>query len=162
MRNFKINTTLGVCPAKNLGNKKASYFITRGATGNLTFDLLSKAYTFDQIEQAIFVLREADVEHTVLQFKLYATEPTDGTEGILDSHFTHVKGFGYEYLNLELTSEETAALAVTDKNHLMEFEVVVQIDGDDKNPELRLMHTMIEKQPFVGVIDSIYGSVVGE
>ena len=162
MRNFKINTKLDICLPKPLGEKKASYFITRGATGNLTFDITSKAYTFNQIEQLIFVLQNADIDKTIFQFKMYDEEPVNKNPGVLNSHFKHIKTDTSEYINLELSSVETAAFSVTDHENLMGFEVVIHINEDDDGSNSGAVNTIIEPQAYINVIDSIYGHIIGD
>lgn len=153
MRNFKINTTLGVVPSRAASGKKASYFITRGSTANLTFDLSFKAYTFDQIEQLTFLLKEPSGK--ILKYELY------DDQGEMNPKFAHQMGVNFNYINLKLEPRETANLELTKNKAPIEFEVVIKIDGDDFDPNKK-EYTQIETQPSIGTIDSIYGQVIGE
>lgn len=153
MRNFKIHTTLGVVPSEAAARKKASYFITRGSTAILTFDLISKAYTFDQIEQLTFLLKEAC--GPITKYEMYL----DGQQ--MSPKFKHHTGIDYNYVSLTLEPEETANLKPTKNKAPVEFEVVVKIDGDDADPD-KEEYTQIETQPAIGVIDSVYGQLIGE
>ncbi len=153
MRNFKIDTTIGVIPSKAATRKKASYFITRGASATLTFDLSHKAYTFDQIEQLIFLLKEPCGR--VLKYEMY----NDQKE--MNPAFKYQININYNYISLKLEPEQTANLELTTNKAPIEFEVVVKIDGDDNNPN-RQEYTQIEAQPSIGTIDSLYGQLIGE
>lgn len=164
MRNFNINTTIGVCPSRAVGQKKASIFITRGANANLSFDIMNKAYTFDQIEQCIFILKQPS--GNIISYKMYPTaEAHDSEDNLIemDSHFKHIYGVNYNYINLSLKPQETANFELTYENKLIEFEVVVIIDGDDNNIfGTNESHTTIEVQPLISTIDSIYSKVIGD
>ncbi len=153
MRNFKIHTTLGVVPSEAAARKKASYFITRGATAILTFDMIAKAYTFDQIEQLTFLLKEACGK--IIEYKMY----DDNQQ--MNQKFKHHSGIDYDYVGLTLEPEETANLKPTRNCAPIDFEVVVKIDGDDADPD-RDEYTQIETQPAIGVIDSVYGQLIGD
>lgn len=153
MRNFKIDTTLGVCPSKATLTKRASIFITRGTTSNITFDIKHKAYTFDQIEQLTFILKQPS--GTMLTFTMY------DTEGNMDPHFTHLVGTNYNYINYRFSPEESLMLELTSKNNFIEFEVAIEIDGDDADP-MRPAYVSVEKQPLIGTIDSLYSKIIGD
>ena len=153
MRNFNIHTTLGVVPSMASKRKKASYFITRGSTANLTFDLSFKAYTFSQIEQLTFILKEPSGKLST--YNMY----NDAKE--MNSNFKHQMSINYNYVSLTLTPEQTSQLELTNDRHLIDFEVVIKIDGDDNNPD-REEYTQIETQPSIGTIDSLYSQVLGE
>lgn len=153
MRNFNIHTTLGVVPSMASKRKKASYFITRGSTANLTFDLSFKAYTFSQIEQLTFILKEPSGK--LLTYNMY----NEAKE--MNPNFKHQMSINYNYVSLTLTPEQTSQLELTNDRHLIDFEVVIKIDGDDNNPD-REEYTQIETQPSIGTIDSLYSQVLGE
>ena len=153
MRNFKINTTLGVVPSMAASRKKASYFITRGSTATLTFDLAFKAYTFNQIEQLTFLLKEPSGK--ISKYEMY------DAQGEMNLKFKHQMGVNFNYVSLTLDPKETAALELTKNKTPIEFEVVVKIDGDDFDPNKK-EYTQIETQPSIGTIDSLYGQLIGE
>lgn len=153
MRNFKINTTLGVVPSMAAQRKKASYFITRGSTATLTFDLSFKAYTFNQIEQLTFLLKEPSGR--ISSYIMY------NDEQVMSPKFKHQMGVNFNYVSLTLDPQETANLELTQNKAPIEFEVIIKIDGDDFDPNKK-EYTQIETQPSIGTIDSIYSQLIGE
>lgn len=153
MRNFKINTTLGVVPSMAAQRKKASYFITRGSTATLTFDLSFKAYTFNQIEQLTFLLKEPSGR--ISSYVMY------NDEQVMSPKFKHQMGVNFNYVSLTLDPQETANLELTQNKAPIEFEVIIKIDGDDFDPNKK-EYTQIETQPSIGTIDSIYSQLIGE
>ena len=153
MRNFKINTTLGVVPSMAAQRKKASYFITRGSTATLTFDLSFKAYTFSQIEQLTFLLKEPSGR--ISSYVMY------NDEQVMNPKFKHQMGVNFNYVSLTLDPQETANLELTQNKAPIEFEVIIKIDGDDFDPNKK-EYTQIETQPSIGTIDSIYSQLFGE
>ena len=153
MRNFKINTTLGVVPSMAAQRKKASYFITRGSTATLTFDLSFKAYTFNQIEQLTFLLKEPSGR--ISSYVMY------NDEQVMNPKFKHQMGVNFNYVSLTLDPQETANLELTQNKAPIEFEVIIKIDGDDFDPNKK-EYTQIETQPSIGTIDSIYSQLIGE
>jgi len=153
MRNFKINTTLGVVPSMAAQRKKASYFITRGSTATLTFDLSFKAYTFSQIEQLTFLLKEPSGR--ISSYVMY------NDEQVMNPKFKHQMGVNFNYVSLTLDPQETANLELTQNKAPIEFEVIIKIDGDDFDPNKK-EYTQIETQPSIGTIDSIYSQLIGE
>ena len=153
MRNFKINTTLGVVPSMAAQRKKASYFITRGSTATLTFDLSFKAYTFSQIEQLTFLLKE--LSGRISSYVMY------NDEQVMNPKFKHQMGVNFNYVSLTLDPQETANLELTQNKAPIEFEVIIKIDGDDFDPNKK-EYTQIETQPSIGTIDSIYSQLIGE
>jgi len=153
MRNFRIDTTIGVVPSIASKRKKASYFITRGATANITFDLAFKAYTFDQIEQLTFLLKEPSGK--ILKYEMYDENQE------MNPAFSHQFSINYNYVNLKLEPAQTATLELTAGKAPIDFEVIVKIDGDDNDPN-RKEYTQIEVQPSIGTIDSIYSQVIGD
>ena len=140
MRNFKINTTLGVVPSMAAQRKKASYFITRGSTATLTFDLSFKAYTFNQIEQLTFLLKEPSGR--ISSYVMY------NDEQVMSPKFKHQMGVNFNYVSLTLDPQETANLELTQNKAPIEFEVIIKIDGDDFDPNKK-EYTQIETQPSI-------------
>ena len=151
MRNFKIDTTIGVVPSKAILTKRPAIYLTRGTTANITFDIKHKAYTFDQIEQVTFILKQPSGE--ILYFNMYDDEKN------MDPHFSHLIGTNYNYINYKFQPAETLMLELTEGKTPIEFEVAVVIDGDDANPG-RQTYTNIEKQPLIGTIDSLYSKLL--
>ena len=160
MINLNIKTTLGLNAGCTGTVIQPTTFITRGSSFSFSFDLSTKAYTFGQIEQLIFIFgKQGDVQTS---FKMYEVMPLYGESGVLDSHFTHTSLGTQDYITLILTAEDTLALDVTQPGDWLECEVVIQIDGDDFSIEERPMTTIIEKQPAIGVIDSLYSHLLGD
>ena len=156
MRNFDIHTTLGVVPSMASKKKKAFYFITRGSSATLTFNLMNRAYTFDQIEQLTFLLGNPNGK--ILKYNAF------NESGELNpncKHWEDLEGHEYNYVSMILSPEQTALLEVTNSYNLVKFEIAVTIDGDDEDPDGQ-PYTQIEEQPLVGVIDSIYSHTIGD
>lgn len=61
MRNFRINTTLGVTPRRKCDGVRSSAVITRGATAVISFTFLDKIYTFEQVKQLTFYFKQDKV-----------------------------------------------------------------------------------------------------
>ena len=160
MSNLDIRTTLGLETCCTGTTIQPATFITRGSSFSMTFDLSSKAYTFDQLEQLIFIFGKlGDIQAS---FKMYEVMPLHGEIGVLDSHFAHTILGTQDYITLTLTAEDTTKLDLTQPGDWLDCEVVVQIDGDDLSTEERPMTTIIEKQPALGVIDSLYSHLLGD
>lgn len=111
MSNLDIKTTLGLETCCTGATVQPATFITRGSSFSMSFDLSSKAYTFDQIEQLIFIFGK--LGEVQASFKMYETMPLHGETGVLDSHFAHTTLGAQDYVILTLTAEDTIKLDTT-------------------------------------------------
>jgi len=160
MRNFKIITTLNIVPTKKL--TKYWYKVTRGTSTNFMFDLVDRAYNFEDIVQLSyrFVSKTGQMIHYDMYIYNYLK---DGTiEAIFnDEYFEHVKGYStdleqeipYEYVNLKLTGNDTNEFWLANKDNPLNFEVAVTINNN-VNKDTENNYTYIEKQLPVIVLDS--------
>lgn len=130
----------------------ATIYITRGASANLSFDLLPKVYRFDDIKQCTFIF---GINKLVYSYELYddAHQINDGWSHVENYWIDPVTGEDYDgdcnYINLKLLAEDTKIFSVT-KNCKMKFEVVIElVDGT----------TIIEQQPSVVILDSLIGKI---
>ena len=111
MNNLDIRTTLGLEACGTGTAVQPITFITRGSSFSIAFNLSSKAYTFDQIEQLIFIFgKRGDVQAS---FKMYEVMPLHGEADVLDSHFAHGTLGTQDYITLTLTAEDTTKLDLT-------------------------------------------------
>lgn len=111
MNELNIVTKLELEPKSSTKGIRPACLITRGSSFGFTFDLSDKVYTFDQIEQLIFVFGTKG--KVVKSYRMYATEPIHGEAGILDSHFKHTPMTGLDFITFTLNAEDTAAFAST-------------------------------------------------
>lgn len=160
MNNLNINTFISCEPKDQVYSVQPVTLITRGASHSFVFDLSTKAYTFDQIEQLIFIF--GDQEKIVKSFSMYKEEPLHGETCDLEARFSHTSLGSQDCITFVLSAEDTAAFEVTDTENWLSCEVVIKIDGDDFSDVSRPTTTIIEKQPAIGVIDSLYGHLLGE
>lgn len=160
MNNININTTLDIVPKSANQTIQPAILITRGSSFSFSFDLSTKAYTFDQIEQLIVIFgSRGDV---VSSFKMYAEEPIHGETFELDRHFSHTQIGTSDFVVFTLLAEDTIVFDATRPGQWLDCEMVIKLDGDDFSTEDRNMATIIEKQPAIGVIDSLYGHLLGD
>ena len=155
-RDFRIKATIGLVPPDALDYKEAQQYITRGATETFTLDIYEKAYTFDQIEQVTFAYKQVD--GTIISYDMYQIF---GDQDSINDRFKHFSGPEYDYITLTLESKETAKFKATKPGQVVLCEIAISIDSDDQD-ENHQVYTTIEQQPNIGVIDSIYGELIGD
>lgn len=160
MNNININTTLDVEPKSINQSIQPKVFITRGSSFSFSFDLSNKTYTFDQIEQLMVIFGSCGT--VVSSFKMYTEEPLHGETFELDSHFSHTKIGTYDSVAFTLLAEDTTAFDATQPGQWLDCELVIKLDGDDFSSEVRNTSTIIEKQPAICIIDSLYSHLMGD
>jgi hypothetical protein len=107
MRNFDIRTTLMLSPTVQLGPEVT--YLTRGSTATLHFDLGKKFYSFEDLDQLTFMLKQGK---NLYWYKMFTyLDPTQDTEV--------VEGKPY-YRNIECNSEDPFACTA---------ELVTNIEG---------------------------------
>lgn len=148
MRNFRINTTLGVTPRRKCDSVRSSAVITRGATAVLNFTFLDKIYTFEQVKQLTFYFKQDKV--TSYPMIIWSD---DGKTWTLDSHFTY--DAVTKTLTFVFSEAETIDLQLADVDSPMEFEVVIQLDTSETLAQDKDA-TIIERMPPIFVLNSIY------
>ena len=80
---------------------------------------------------------------------------------IMDEHFYHAVGDGYDYITLMLSSEETCQFNTTSPEANMPWEVVVRLNTDLFESLNHQDSIVIEPQHSIAVIDSLYGQLKG-
>lgn len=148
--NFSVYTKLDVMPKPKAPEV---IYIIRGATGNLKFDLLDKAYNFEDINQATFIFKQAD---TFFTFDLYDID-IETQEKTMNEHFKHEFGPEYDFISLLLTVNDTINFKPT-AGFPMQYEVAITL----ADPEITIDQeaTIVEEQPAVFIKDSLYGELL--
>ena len=154
---FNIHTSLDIVPPVKPQPVEVIY-LTRGASGYLTFDLFDKVYTFDDLEQLTVLFKQ---DKTVKVFEMIEyLDPEDKKQWKLDPHFGYDEGPGYAYVSFYLSAEETASFEPTVPGEFVDYEIVVKLDTD-RLLDQKVDATIIEKQRPIIIMDSVYGDVVG-
>jgi len=160
MRNFRIVTTLNVVPTKNL--TEYWYKLTRGTSTNIMFDLIDRAYNFDDIVQLTYRFTNKDKQIIFYNMYTYLYHKDGSIEAIFnDKYFEHVTGYSvigdeevpYEYINLKLSGDDTNNFWLADKKAPVLFEIVVTLNNH-LSKDTKDNYTVIEKQLPVLVFDN--------
>lgn len=83
------------------------------------------------------------------------------TKYLVDPHFSQNSGTGYDYVALNLDSEETKKLKATSDNEFVEFEVAIRLNTDSFASLGHKDSIIIEAQHPIAVVDSLYSKIGG-
>ena len=209
MADLKIHTTLDVCQQQA---KHKHLSITRGATAMFVYNLVGKYFTFDQIEQIIFMFKQdknirwyqmfnyiiPTTDTEVNSGKVYyknvelidATTkqcygelvedpvkselPTyyeqvgleDGQKPmawVLNKHFNHnFVEDSIDNITFNLSSEETKYFDLTTPSNNVQFEIAFRFDTDSAAALSYTDSVLIEPQPSIIVVDSLFSRLYNE
>lgn len=204
MNYFDIKTTMSIYPT--LAKTHDIIYITRGATATLNFNFGTKIYSFSDVDQFSYVLKQDKQYYTYKMFTyLIPTEDTEvdaskvyysnveafegdefastgiqvmepsgnpkdqnyyevvednhswrDTKYIVDSHFSHTSGDGYEYITLILSSAETAQFKTTVPDANVQCEVAIRLNTDIFGNLGNQDSIIIEPQHPLAIVDSLY------
>lgn len=204
MNYFDIKTTMSIYPT--VAKTHDIIYITRGATATLNFNFGAKIYSFSDVDQFSYILKQDKHYYTYKMFTyLVPTEDTEvdasksyytnveafegdefastgsqvlepsgnpkdqnyyevvegnhswrNTKYIVDPHFSHNSGEGYEYATLILSSTETAQFKPTTPEANIQCEVVIRLNTEVFGNLGHQDSIIIEPQHPLAVVDSLY------
>lgn len=78
---------------------------------------------------------------------------------MLDEHFYHYYGEGYDYISFNFSSVETKELSLTTPENNMQFEVAIRLNTDSYSNLRNSDSVIIEPQHSIAVVDSLYSKI---
>lgn len=78
---------------------------------------------------------------------------------MLDEHFYHYYGEGYDYISFNFSSAETKELSLTTPENNMQFEVAIRLNTDSYSNLRNSDSVIIEPQHSIAVVDSLYSKI---
>lgn len=167
----------------NIDLNKYKLFMTRGASETFTFDLSSKNYDLEEIEQLIFTFSQ---DTRIFSFEMFDDTPFQERKRLIDSgektyedflmprfalisnwvdlaeeensRPSAIQTYTGDDVQIKLTDTDTAKFFSTDTK--VKIEIVVKLDSDPGSEKLNEKTVIIDSLPSVKVLDTIYGKQI--